>query len=97
MPLAELLRIKGELIVSEHAADAAAAAEGYFLQSLDWGGRQRALSWELRAATSLARLWSAHHRVAEARELLTSVYGRFTEGFATADLQQAKRLSKELV
>jgi len=50
----------------------------------------------LRAATDLARLWRDQHRVTEARELLGSVYGRFTEGFATADLQAAKSLLEEL-
>jgi predicted ATPase/DNA-binding winged helix-turn-helix (wHTH) protein len=94
--LAELFRIKGELVTLNGAADAAVAAEGHFRQALDWAHRQGALSWELRAATSLARLWSGQHRVPEARELLASVYGRFTEGFDTADLQGAKRLLEEL-
>jgi predicted ATPase/DNA-binding winged helix-turn-helix (wHTH) protein len=86
---AELLRIKGE-------PGAAATAEDHFRQALDWAHRQGALSWELRAATSLARLWRDQHRVKEARALLRSVYGRFTEGFATADLQAAKSLLEEL-
>ncbi len=94
--LAELFRIKGELVTLNGTADAAVAAEGHFRQALDWAHRQGALSWELRAATSLARLWSGQHRVPEARELLASVYGRFTEGFATADLQGAKRLLEGL-
>jgi len=55
------------------------------------------LSWELRAATSLARLWRDQHRVAEARELLAPMYGRFTEGFATTDPQRAKRLLERMV
>jgi predicted ATPase/class 3 adenylate cyclase/DNA-binding winged helix-turn-helix (wHTH) protein len=94
--VAELLRIKGELIILEGGADAAAAAEGHFLRALDWAGRQQALSWELRTATSLARLMSDQHRVAEAGDLLRTVYGRFTEGFATADLQAAKSLLEQL-
>lgn len=94
--LAELLRIKGELVILEGGADAAAAAEGHFLQALDWAARQQALSWELRAATSLARLWRDQNRVAEARELLGSIYGRFTEGFDTADLREAKSLLERL-
>jgi predicted ATPase len=94
---AELLRIKGELLLLQGAPGAAAtAAEDHFRQALDWARRQGALSWELRAATSLARLWRDQHRVEEARELLGSVYGRFTEGFATADLQAAKSLLQEL-
>jgi predicted ATPase len=80
----------------EGAASAAASAEGLFLRALDWAGRQQALAWELRTATSLARLWRDRHRTAEARELLGPVYGRFTEGFATADLKQAKNLWEKL-
>jgi len=95
--LAELLRIKGELAILEGAADAAAAAEGHFLQALDCARRQGALSWELRTATDLASLLRDQYRAAEARELLGSVYGRFTEGFATVDLQEAKSLLEQLV
>jgi predicted ATPase len=58
--------------------------------------RQGALSWELRCATSLARLWRAQARSEEARELLAPVYDRFTEGFATADLKAAKALLDDL-
>ncbi len=63
---------------------------------LDRAGRQQALSWELRTATSLARPWRDQNRAAEARELLGSVYDRFTEGFDTADLRQAKSLLEHL-
>ena len=94
--VAELLRIRGELVILEGASDAAAAAEGYFLRALDWAGRQQALSWELRTATSLARLWRDQHQVAQGLELLSSVYGRFTEGFQTADLQEARSLLRKL-
>jgi predicted ATPase len=55
--IAEFLRVKGELLRLQAAARAAAAAEDHFRQALDWGRRQGALSWELRAATSLALLW----------------------------------------
>ena len=92
--MAELLRIKGELLLLQ--AGPAAAAADHFRQALDWACRQGALSWELRTATSLARLWHGQGRVGEARDLLSSVYGRFTEGFGTADLQTAKRLLDEL-
>jgi predicted ATPase len=88
--VAELLRIKGELILREGAPQAAAAAEEHFLRSLDWARRQGALSWELRTATSLARLQQDQGRAAEARGLLQSVYDRFSEGFETADLKTAK-------
>jgi predicted ATPase len=94
--IAELLRIKGELLLLQGAPGAAAAAEGHFRQALDWAHRQGALSWELRTASSLARLWRDQHRVKEARALLGSVYGRFTEGFTTADLQVAKGLLEQL-
>jgi predicted ATPase len=88
--VAELLRIKGELILREGAPQAATAAEEHFLQSLDWARRQDALSWELRTSTSLARLQHGQGRIAEARSLLQPVYDRFSEGFETADLKTAK-------
>jgi predicted ATPase/DNA-binding winged helix-turn-helix (wHTH) protein len=88
--VAELLRIKGELILREGAPQAATAAEQHFLQSLDWARRQGALSWELRTSTSLARLQHDQGRIAEARSLLQLVYDRFSEGFETADLKTAK-------
>jgi hypothetical protein len=93
---AELLRIKGELLLLQGAPGAAAAAADHFRQALDWAHRQEALSWELRTASSLARLWRDQHRVTEARALLGPVYARFTEGFATADLREAKSLLQEL-
>ena len=82
---AELLRVKGELVLLQGAAPQAAAAEDYFRQALDWARRQGALSWELRAAASLARLLCDQGRSAEALALLQPVYDRFTEGFDTAD------------
>ena len=94
--LAELLRIKGELAILEGAPDAAATAEEHFLRALDCARPQGAMSWELRAAIGLARLWRDQHRAAEAREILRSVYDRFTEGFDTADLREAKSLLEEL-
>jgi predicted ATPase len=90
--IAELLRIKGELLLLQGAPGAPAAAEGHFRQALDWARRQGALSWELRAATSLARLLSDQGRSADATALLQPVYDRFTEGFDTADLKAAKAL-----
>jgi hypothetical protein len=94
--IAELLRIRGELILLEGAAGAAAVAEQHFQRALDLARRQDALFWELRTATSLARLWLERHRTAEARALLGPVYARFTEGFGTADLRQARILLEEL-
>jgi predicted ATPase/DNA-binding winged helix-turn-helix (wHTH) protein len=90
--IAELLRIKGELVLLKGAPNAPRAAEELFLESIDSGRRQGALSWELRSAMSLARLWHAQARTIESRELLTPVHARFTEGFGTADLQAAKTL-----
>jgi predicted ATPase len=78
------------------APGAAAAAEDHFRQALDWSRRQGALSWELRAATSLARLWSDQSRKREARNLLVRVYDQFSEGFETTDLKAAKALIDEL-
>ena len=67
-------------------------AEDHFRQALDWARRQGALSWELRTATSLARLRRDQNRSAEAIALLAPIYNRFTEGFETADLKAAKAL-----
>jgi predicted ATPase len=94
--VAELLRVKGMLFLLRGEARDVAAAEDHFLQGLDWARRQEAMSWELRCATSLAQLWRHRGRGNEARDLLGQVYGRFTEGFATADLRMAKTLINEL-
>ena len=67
-------------------------AESCFEQALDVARDQEAKSWELRAATSLARLWQSQGKRQEAYELLASVYEWFTEGFDTADLKDAKTL-----
>jgi predicted ATPase len=94
--LAELLRIKGELSLLEGAGGASAVAESYLRQALECARLQGALSWELRAATSLARLLHSERRSAEAHGCLAPVYARFTEGFETADLKQAKALLTDL-
>jgi predicted ATPase len=87
-----LLRIRGELLLLQGVPGAAAAAEDHYQQALGWARRQGALSWELRAATSLARLLRDQNRSTEAIALLTPIYNRFTEGFETADLKTAKAL-----
>ena len=92
----ELLRIKGELFLLQGVSGAAAAAEGLFRRALDLAHEQGALSWELRCATSLARLWRDQARGDEVPRLLASVYNRFTEGFDTADLKAAKALLEDL-
>ena len=93
----EFLRRKGELLMLRGASGEATAAEDHFRQALDSARRQGALSWELRAATSLARLWYGQNRRAEALALLQPVYDRFTEGFDTADLKVAKALLDTLL
>ena len=90
--IAELLRIKAEVKWSAEGADAAAAAEAHLQDALSWTRRQGALSLELRCATDLARLWQQQGRSAPARDLVAAIYARFTEGFATADLEAAKAL-----
>jgi predicted ATPase len=94
--LAELHRARGKTLLSARAAGANRAAEVAFLQSLDIARAQKALSWELRAAASLARLLHDQGRSADAVALLQPVYDRFTEGFDTADLKTAKALLDEL-
>ena len=93
--IAELLRIKAELIVLTGDADADPTAEAHLQDALAWTRRQGALSLELRCATDLARLWQQQGRTAPACDLLAPVYARFTEGFATADLEAAKALFAE--
>jgi predicted ATPase len=70
--------------------------ERTYIASLDWARQQQAKSWELRTATSYARLMRNQGRGREACELLAPVYGWFTEGFATKDLRDAKALLEEL-
>ena len=90
---AELYRLKGVALLGLNRIDDAQAA---FEEALHVARRQQAKSYELRAATSLARMWGEQGRRAEARELLAPVYGWFTEGFDTADLKDAKALLAEL-
>ena len=94
--LAELMRIKAELLLRQGGPGAAGSAEALFESSLDWSRRQGALSWELRTATSLARLMKQQDRAVEAGELLGPIYRRFTEGFATRDLVEARSLLSSL-
>ena len=99
--LGELLHKYGpglyrSVLLPRLGSEAAAKAEREFLSALDLAHRQGALSWELRAATSLARLLRDQGRSADATALLQPVYGRFTEGFATADLKAAKALLDDL-
>src|SRR6516225_5934221 len=90
---AELHRLKGLRLLARGGLEEAQAA---FHDALRVAREQQAKSLELRAATSLARLWGEQGRRAEARELLAPVHGWFTEGFDTADLKDAARLLSEL-
>ena len=90
---AELHRLEGIALVGLNRLEEGQSA---LEEALRVARRQQAKAYELRAATSLARLWGEQGRRAEARELLAPVYGWFTEGFDTADLKEAKALLAEL-
>jgi predicted ATPase len=90
---AELYRLKGLVLLHKNSLDEAQAA---LEEALRIARQQQAKSYELRAATSLARLWGEQGRRAEAQQLLAPVYGWFTEGFDTSDLKEAKVLLDEL-
>jgi predicted ATPase/DNA-binding winged helix-turn-helix (wHTH) protein len=92
----ELLRIKGEVLLQQAGEQPTLAAEDCFNQAAQMAREQGALFWELRVALSVARLRVSQGRRHEARAPLASVYGRFTEGFATADLQAARTLLEGL-
>jgi predicted ATPase/DNA-binding winged helix-turn-helix (wHTH) protein len=87
----EVLRTKASILARDGAGDLV-RAERNFLLALDCAGRQSALSWELRTATSFAAMRRAEGRLDEAREILEPVYARFTEGFGTRDLVESKAL-----
>src|SRR6516164_11815491 len=89
---AEALRIKGWLLSLKGDP---AGAECSYIASLDWARQQQAKSWELRTATSYARLMRDQGRIGEAHQLLAPVYNWFTEGFPTKDLKDAKALLEE--
>jgi len=92
---AEIHRLKGALLLQQNANNQA-EAENCFHQAIVVAQNQQAKSWELRAATSLARLWQQQGKRQEAHDLLAPVYHWFTEGFDTADLKDAKALLDEL-
>jgi predicted ATPase len=89
--VSRLHQLRGELLLHTHGSNDG-AAEASFRQALTVARQQGARGWELRAATSLARLWFDSARRREARELLAPIYGWFTEGFEAPDLQRAKAL-----
>jgi predicted ATPase len=90
---AEILRLKGWMLSLKSDFEGAQAS---YLASLDWAREQQAKSWELRTATSLAKLWQSQGKRKEALELLRPIYDWFTEGFDTRDLKEAKALLGEL-
>jgi predicted ATPase len=91
---AELFRLRGQLLLATGAAPR--DIEAYYQRAIQVACQQEAKSLELRAAVSLARLWQQQGRSAEAYQLLAEIYGWFTEGFDTADLQEAENLLAEL-
>jgi predicted ATPase len=92
---AEIHRLRGVLLLRQTGTPQA-EAEAWLQRALDVARRQEAKSLELRAAMSLSRLWQQQGKCTEARELLAPIYGWFTEGFDTADLQEAKALLEEV-
>jgi len=96
---AELYRLTGTLTLQspvQGPTSQVEEAEACFLQAIEIARRQQAKSLELRAVMSVSRLWQQQGKRAEARELLAEIYGWFTEGFDTTDLQEAKELLEEL-
>jgi predicted ATPase len=88
--------LRGALLLRQGPRPTWEEAEACFQQALAIARQQQAQSWELRAAMSLARLWQQQGKRAAARDLLAPIYGWFTEGFDTADLQEAKALLETL-
>jgi predicted ATPase len=97
---AELYRLKGELTLKQSSVQSLESrvkeAEECFHHAIDIAYRQSAKSLELRATMSLSRLWQQQGKKEEARQMLAEIYGWFTEGFETKDLQEAKALLAEL-
>lgn len=98
---AELYRLKGTLTLQSKVqslkSEVEEEAEEYFRKAIEIARGQQAKSLELRAVMSLARLWQQQGKKEEARRMLAEVYNWFTEGFDTADLQEAKMLLEELL
>jgi predicted ATPase len=92
---AEIHRLKGELLL-HRCSEGQGRAEASFRKALNAARRQDSRSLQLRAATSLARLWAGQGERQKAHDLLAPIYGWFTEGFDTADLKDAKALLDEL-
>ena len=93
--LPEIYRLKADLLQKE-APVATQAIEESYQQAIDLAKQQSSKWLELRSSVSLARLWQAHGKTTQAQQLLAVIYGWFTEGFDTPDLQEAKALLAEL-
>jgi predicted ATPase len=90
---AELHRLKGELLLMQGDED---GAEASLHKAVEVARRQQAKAWELRATTSLARLWGRQGKREEAHHLLVEIHGWFSEGFDTPDLEEARAVLEEL-
>src|SRR5262249_19838907 len=93
---AELYRLKGELLLPEPARAGPADAAACFQQAIEIARKQKAKSLELRAATSLARMYLTQDRAEQGRDILAQIYSKFSEGLDTLDLRQAKALLDQL-
>lgn len=93
---AEAYRLKGELISARGGLAATGAAESCFRRAIEVAASQQAKAWELRASTSLARLWHKSNRSADARHLLSGIYEWFSEGFDVPDLREARKVMADL-
>jgi predicted ATPase len=94
--LAEIYRLQGQITLAHNESSSAGEAEELFHRSLEAARKQKALSWELRTAVSLARLWRDAGKHQQAADLLSPIGGKFKEGLLTADVQEAVQLMKEL-
>jgi predicted ATPase len=94
--LAEIYRLQGEITLAHNESGSTGEAEELFHRSLEVARKQKALSWELRTAVSLARLWRGAGKRQEAADLLSPIGGKFKEGFLTPDLREAVQLMNEL-
>jgi len=95
-PESEVRSPKSEIPSTQHLTPSTQEAEAYFFKAIEIAQSQKAKSWELRATTSLARLWQQQGKRKEAHQMLSEIYHWFTEGFDTKDLQEAKELLEEL-
>ena len=93
--MVDLHRLKGDLLLAIHP-DHPSEAESWYQRALETAQEQGALMLELRAAISLARLWQAQGIAAQGKGLLSEAYAKFTEGFATPDLAEARELLEKL-